>query len=811
MPLLRPFLEKRFSPKHLRIAAISLILITVFLSYTPVFRADFLNWDDEGQLVNNLAVRSLSPENIREIFTTTPYKTYVPLSILSYALEYHFFEYNPFIYHLDNLLLHLAVTFLVFIFSLRLGLTILGAFATALLFGLHPMHVESVAWVTERKDVLYAFFYMLALYSYWRYLETAKKLPFILSVIFGLLSMLAKPMALSLPLVLVVCDWFYGRKWSLRVFFEKIPYVLYVVPLGWLTYSLYMRLPASSFSHAPLIWIWTFIFYLRKFLYPAMLIPVYEVPLWFSIINTDYFFPAAFFILILVCLVYYRRNRWLIFAFAFYFFSIFFLLRYDYGNDATFVADRFMYLPSVGFCVLFGAAVGNVFGWSSKRSKLVTGLVVLCLAVFFAVLGRQTFSQSKIWSKSYSLWEQQMRYHPNSFIALNNFATAYCDQEEYKNAVAKYKSLAAKDPFFVKSPDFKIIEKAVALYNRAVLINPYYADARYNLGNIYKDLGDFERAAALYQKTLRLSPDYKNAYYGLAFIYAKTGRPQEAIDNYQKILEKHSDNEDIYVALIKTYNELIEKEEKKVTAALYQKARDQMFLLYQKFVSSPPRRARSYFNLGTLYEEIKDAPQAIEYYQKAIAVNPNYFQAHYNLANVFDEIGERPQAIAHYQKSIMLNSRFEDNYVNLGFVYIGLKEYSRAIDILTKAIHLNPKAVDAYFNLGFAYQAAGQIEQAIGAYKKVVEIDPHHAEGYYNLGNAYVVSGKYRDAIDCYRQAMANKPNHEGALINLIILYVREKDFGRAVEYFEKARQLGYEVPENYVKILERYQAGRQD
>ena len=138
-----------------------IILMTVFVICAPSLRNHFVYLDDDTHILENSSIRALDADHIRQIFTTSVDKVYAPLTFLSFAVEYHFFKYNPFIYHLDNLLLHLGVTALVFYFALQVGLPLRAAFAAGLLFGIHPMHVESVAWVTERKDVLYAFFYML--------------------------------------------------------------------------------------------------------------------------------------------------------------------------------------------------------------------------------------------------------------------------------------------------------------------------------------------------------------------------------------------------------------------------------------------------------------------------------------------------------------------------------------------------------------------------------------------------------------------------------------------------------------------------
>ena len=159
-----------YSRSSVTISLLAVLLIT-FFSFMPSLNNSMTNWDDNEYITDNPYVITLNGDNIRSIFTTTVSEIYSPLTVLSFAIEYHFFKDNPFIYHFNNLILHVMITALIFFLALKLGLSLWGAGGAALLFGIHPMHVESVAWIAERKDVLYVFFYMLALNYYWGYLN----------------------------------------------------------------------------------------------------------------------------------------------------------------------------------------------------------------------------------------------------------------------------------------------------------------------------------------------------------------------------------------------------------------------------------------------------------------------------------------------------------------------------------------------------------------------------------------------------------------------------------------------------------------
>ncbi|MCX5680983.1 MAG: hypothetical protein NT079_01660, partial [Candidatus Omnitrophica bacterium] len=244
--------------------------------------------------------------------------------------------------------------FFVFLFMRQLGISVWAAGFATLLFAIHPTRAESVAWVTERKDVLYGIFYMAGLNAYLRYIKDNNRNFYFLTIALALLSILSKPMALSFPLILLLCDWYGKRKIDKKIILEKIPIFFIIFIVAGMTYLRHVRVPVNSYSEALLIWPWTLTFYIKKFFYPVTLLPVYNIPKPVSIINPTYLSALLAAIAIPFILVRFRRFRWLLFSFGFYFLSIFFLLRFDYGHDAQSVADRFMYLASLGFCFFAG-------------------------------------------------------------------------------------------------------------------------------------------------------------------------------------------------------------------------------------------------------------------------------------------------------------------------------------------------------------------------------------------------------------------------------------------------------------------------
>jgi len=493
-----------------------LLLAVTFTVLSPCLQSGFLaDWDDGSYLLENPRVRSLSSENIADIFQSTVLDTYVPLTVLSFAVEYHFFDYDPFVYHLNNLLLHLAVTLGVFLLAQRLGFPFWAAWAGALLFGIHPLRVESVAWVTERKDVLYAFFYVAALNFYWEYLRSEKKLFFGITVGLGLLSLLAKPMALSLPLILLLLDWYAERPLRLQVVGEKCVFFIYIIPLTWLTYSGFMRNPICNPDEALLSWVWTFMFYIRQFFMPIILTPDYSIPRPVSLAHVQYS-ASILALLILLGLVWrFRSRRELVFAILFYLFSIFFLLRFDLGKDYCFVADRFMYLPSLGLCLWLGSGIYHgVFNWSARIG--VRFSVLLIIIIIFTALGLKTYRQAWLWNSELTLWNHVLRHNPRSSAGLINRGCFFSAQGKRKAALR----------------DFK---KATEMY-------PHMAKAWYNLGNIHKENGRWRKALRCYNKVLDIEPDYIKVYNNRAIVYDRMGLFHLAINDFSTVIKLNPDN-----------------------------------------------------------------------------------------------------------------------------------------------------------------------------------------------------------------------------------------------------------------------------
>jgi len=566
------------------------ILTLTFISFLPSLKSGFIRGDDYTHLLNNNMVRSLAFHNILHIFKSTINDTYIPLTILTFVVEYHFFQFNPAVYHLVNLLLHLGIVSIIFFLAFKMGLTLWAASLAALLFGIHPMHVESVAWITQRKDVLYGLFYMLAVYQYWRYLENKKIIIYILTLGFGLLSMLAKPMALSLPLIFLLFDWIYMKELKWSDVYEKIPHFFYIVPIAWITFSRNASAYAihENLGKAVLTFVWTLIFYIQRFIFPYKLQFDYYLPQPISIYNIQYYLAVVCFLLIIFFAIRNRRNHWFLFAISYYFLSIFFLLRFGFGSKFDIVADRFMYLPSLGFCLLFGVFCAKRMNWLQMRNRFFYRLFLICLVLIFFILSNKTFRQCKIWNNSISFYSHIIRYVPTA-KAYTNRGVALFDLNSYDLALVDFNNAIKINPdsfaaynnrglIYMKKDQNQF---AFDDFQKAIEINLECASCYNNKGTLYKKIGQLDKSIVNFTKAIEYDQKFAAAYENRGNTYFKMGLYDLANLDFDKVIEFDQQRNVIFLKKMYLFNE---KKEYQKSLEYALKARSQGIKINEQYL-----------------------------------------------------------------------------------------------------------------------------------------------------------------------------------------------------------------------------------
>ena len=353
----------------------------LFITFSPAIQGEFISYDDTSFVLNG--IKGFWNIVFGSIEVTG---TYAPLTLLSYKLEEVLVQGdNEWLYHLDNILLHLGTTLFLYIFIIQLGFKRSVASLAALLFCIHSMRVESVAWVTERKDVLFSMFYLASLVSYLQYIKLKKNAWYIFSLFLGGLSVLSKSMALSLPFALGIIDWFVGRFSSgdedkRRIILEKIPFMLGLWPVAFVTFA-YITindgLPQYGWDNI-LVFMHHFVFYLHTFLFPIDLVVCVQRDSVVDLFQYEYFLSLLATIMIGVSVYVFRhrcRKLWT-FAFLWYVSTIFFVLKLNFGFYTESEPVRFMYIPCIGFCLFIADYLARI-----KFRRVIIPSIIIVLIV----------------------------------------------------------------------------------------------------------------------------------------------------------------------------------------------------------------------------------------------------------------------------------------------------------------------------------------------------------------------------------------------------------------------------------------------
>jgi len=494
---------------------LALIAITT-ICFLPMLKNGFTNWDDEFYVIHNQLLRG--PDWIG-IFNTPVVSNYHPLTIISFAINFAISGTDPSSYLVFNLLLHLANTVLVYYFILQIssGKNYVAVF-TALIFGIHPMHVESVAWISERKDLLYTLFFLLSLIQYWRFLQTTKKSKLILCFLFFSLSLLSKPAAIILPLLLLLLDYWQGRAFYKKVIIEKIPFLLLAMIFAIITLKIQSKSAITGFDSYPL---WTRFFfanyvsvaYLVRFIIPYPLSAFHPFPSPGNLGIPVLLSPLIMLALITITWLK-RKNKLLIFSFLFYLINILLVLQVVTVGAAV-VAERYTYVPYIGVAFFVTMLIDR---YVIKYGKKWHWLLAAFLCSIFCFI---TFQRVKVWENSGTLWSDVLKHYENAMVARNNRANYLIGQASLPE---------------MKSKQNEILLNALEDCNVSIKIKPNHPKAYEYRQNIFIRLGKDSAALADANTLIALEPNNHMGYYTKGKFYFRSNRPDSSMYFFDKCL-----------------------------------------------------------------------------------------------------------------------------------------------------------------------------------------------------------------------------------------------------------------------------------
>jgi tetratricopeptide (TPR) repeat protein len=651
-----------FTRRVLPILALGLLVI---LFYIPALRGGYV-WDDADAVAENPYNHSL--RGLWIIWSKPAYIPlghYWPLTFTSFWIEYQLWGDNPFGYHLINVLLHAANAILVWILLRRMvGIRPAGAWLAAAFFALHPMQVESVAWVIEQKTLLAVLFYLLSALAYGRFVRDRPWRFYVLSLALFVCAMLSKTIAVTLPIALGLWHWYRRDRLNSRVLVGLLPFLF--VGAGIAALHVYFFLRSQPVSILPLVnrlliagqGIW---FYIGKLLWPHPLMTIY--PRWD--INPYSFGQWAYLVAFLSALVglwalRHRIRRAPLAAVLFFVISlapVLNLIDQPYFTAMSFVNDHAVYLPSLGLFALVGAGVVRLF----RADRLLRSVVVISVCVLLiSAMGVLTSKQASLYKDMETLFADAVKKNPQAATAHYNLARALIGRGEINRALHHYQMASHLNPndslarigqgvcllhlgdtagaetqwraaleIDKDSPGAHVNlavlciqeqhwDEAIAHCEAALRRRPAFADAHINLGTALFGKGQVEQAASHFQRALVLNPDLPNAHVNLAKAMAALGHREKAITHLQKAIEL--DPEDVEARL----------DLSKLLRAVG-RTRDAATQLEQA-LRFRPQDPILHYRIGVLYSELNDPKAAQSHLRQALRLRPGWIEALTNLA-----------------------------------------------------------------------------------------------------------------------------------------------------------------------------------
>jgi tetratricopeptide (TPR) repeat protein len=601
------------------------LILSTLLVFWRVRNFDFVNYDDDLYVYESQHIlNGLTQDGIIWAFTTGHASNWHPITWLSLMLDCQLFGTNTGWMHFVNLLLHIANTLLLFAVLKKITGSLWPSAFVAAAFALHPMHVESVAWIAERKDVLSTLFWMLTLLAYVNYVKRPAPLRYLVTITIFAIGLLTKPMLVTLPFVLLLLDYWPLDRFAApravktasipdrqrilyRIIIEKIPFfalaavssvITFIVQKGSgavpdiNTLSLQSRVANAFLSYTR---------YIGKMFWPQNLAVFYPRD-----IDSFSFWQIILCVLLLLVIFFLafwfgRERKYLPVGWFWFVGTLIPVIGLVQSGDQAY-ADRYTYIPYIGLFIMIAWGLPELLSkWPQRKMALGISMVIV-----LTTLGICAHQQISYWNNSTALFSHAIEVTQNNYLAHNNLGIAYGSLGRHQDAIETYK--------------------------QAIRIKPDYAEVHYNLGVAYGSLGRYQDEIEAYKQAIRIKPNYAKAHYNLGIAYGSLGRHQDAIESYKQAIR------------IK------------------------------------PDYAMAHCNLGAAYGMLGRGQDAIESFKQAVRIKPDYADAHYNLGIAYGELGRHQEAIDAYKQAIRIKPDYAEAHSLLGAAYVTIGDKGSALE-----------------------------------------------------------------------------------------------------------------------------------
>ena len=680
------------------------LALAVWIVFGQTLRYEFVNYDDDAVVYENPAVtRGLDVQEIVHVFTQDSGRdSWFPLTDISHMADWQLYGPDAGGHHFTNVLLHTATAIILFLLLQSLTGTLWRSAFVAAVFAIHPLRVESVAWVAERKDVLSGLFFMLALWTWARYAQnrSASEGPqlqsvisainpwhwtadYFLALLFFVLGLLSKAMLVTLPFVMLLLDFWPLKRITAstlpRLLAEKWPFFL-VSAAGCVVTILTQKHVVLAAHHFSLLWrmgnsLLSYEVYLKHTIYPvglALLYPHPEIVLPIA--------KACFAALILLAistgaLLGWRKYPWLLMGWLWYlgmFVPVIGLMQT--GDQSR--ADRYTYLPQIGLCILLAwGAEALTRSWPGRRLLLASAA-----GIILAALLATAYQQTTYWKNSITLWNRTLALWPQSYIAHCNLGIALAGQGQTSEAVQHF--------------------------NLALQFNPDDAKSINNLGKVLTSQGKLDQAIQDFNRALQLDPDDVKTLSNLGVALAAQGKWSDAIQQLNRALQLK------------------------------------------------PEDANACFNLANVFAARQDFDDADQYYEQALQINPDFAEAQSNYGLALARQGKLDEAIQHDLQAIRLRPRYVEALNNLGGAYTAQGDWPDAVQTYEQVLQLNPNDPKVLNNLGVAIARQGNLDGAVEYFNRALKLNPDDPSTHNNLGLTLANQGKMTQAIQHLQEAL---------------------------------------------------------
>jgi tetratricopeptide (TPR) repeat protein len=670
--------------------------------YYQVYSFEFVNYDDAEYVYQNPYLKNgITASAVKWAFTTGYACFWHPLTWLSHALDWQLFGNNPAGHHIISVIFHVANTLLVFwVFKKMTNAVEASAFVAAL-FALHPLHVESVAWVSERKDVLSTFFWLLTMWAYVRYVRRTSVSGYLLMVVFFALGMMSKPMLVTLPFVLLLLDyWPLGRfdkprhKTTGFLIIEKIPLfaiafgasiVAYIVQKQGKAittgenYTFLIRLANGCISYMQ---------YIIKMIWPTRLAMFYPHPgrnvsVLYAVIS------AVILLAVTILMIRFSKGRRYLFTGWFWYIGTLVPVigLVQVGSHA--MADRYSYITLTGLFIIIAWGLPELLSkWRYRKIVLGIAAVMVLMA-----MGIGTYLQVGYWKNNFALFTHAIEVTQDNYTAYNNLGTTYIDLGRYQDAIESLKQAIrinrncteAYNNLGVAFNKLGLWQDAVDTFKQVIRVKPDCAKVHCNLGVAYGGIGSYQDALEIYKRAVIIDPALAEAHCGIGAAYLDLGRYQDAIEPLKQAIR-----------IERNYTD-------------------------------------AYYNLGVAFNKLGRWQESIDAFKQVIRVKPDWAEVHYNLGVAYGGIGSYQEEIESYKQAISIKSDYADAHYNLGFSCGVLGLHQESIDSFKQAISIKPDWAEAHFNLGVTYLMTGDKDSSVQEYEILKILGAEQADQLYNL------------------------------------------------------------------------------